>query len=72
MTGCDSRPTLSRAAVDGYTKCVVESKKSAASMYEAEVKKNGWSTKDLFAGDDCKGLYGIARHLDVNDYRIVN
>ena len=40
MTACgNSKPTLSKTAAEGYTKCVVESKKSAAIMYEAEVKK---------------------------------
>ena len=73
MTACgDSRPTLSRAAVDGYTKCVVESKKASAKMYEAEMASQGYSIKDITAGRDCKSLFGIASLMDINDYRIVN
>ena len=72
MTACDSRPTLSRAAVDGYTKCVVESKKASAKMYEAEVASQGYSIKDIVAGNDCKNLFGISKYKNINDYRIVN
>jgi hypothetical protein len=72
MTACgDSRPTLSRVAVDGYTKCVVESKRAAARMYEAEMASQGYSIKDMMAGLDCKSNFGIDSMKDVNDYRIV-
>ena len=73
MTACgNSKPTISKAAAEGFSKCVVESKRSAAIMYEAEVEKNGYSVKDVLAGNDCKRLYGIAAHRDLNDYRVTN
>ena len=68
LTACDNRPTLDRAVLEGYNKCV----ETATENNKGLGRYEKGHTSPTMIEMNCKGKYGIDGFKDITEYRIVN